>query len=288
MPPCVFTGAVMSTIEVTRAETSATGTWILLGRHAVAIAAVLAVFAALAPKFDGFLLTWAGISAFVFGLAALVAGFGLLFFTRRERGKTAITFRNTAWVLAGLLLLDPLIHALNLPAGGDQAKTVEARVPPAVTLDQTSDQALNAAARTVLKSAKLDGTIDYAADKTAQVQFDKFVAMLRLDPENAGKSALELAQQAHLSMLALRGIAKKGSVPEGTKVSAQASLAAECLERSGQGVKPRPAKLADMRKRYPFLADRDDVAVVRAVHRAHYNDLPVVCVADALGVEMSA
>lgn len=38
----------------------------------------------------------------------------------------------------------------------------------------------------------------------------------------------------------------------------------------------------------PFLADRDDVAFVEALYQAHYKDLPLACVADALGVVLTA
>lgn len=59
-----------------------------------------------------------------------------------------------------------------------------------------------------------------------------------------------------------------------------------CPNRSSEGSAARAAKLASVRRDFPTTADLDDAAVVRAMHEAFYKDLPLECIADALGVVM--
>lgn len=84
---------------------------------------------------------------------------------------------------------------------------------------QQAEAQMNAAVTNILKQAKAAGTIDYAADQKAAVQFDQMLSMHAADPDNAGKSAAELAALAHRSVLAFRGIVEKAKA-EPTKESA--------------------------------------------------------------------
>lgn len=87
--------------------------WILLGRHLVAIAALIAVYYKVSSvAADDFFVFWPALYAMVFVLSAVIAGLVLLFFTKTERGKSLITFRNVAWTLSLLLFLDPLSRVL--------------------------------------------------------------------------------------------------------------------------------------------------------------------------------
>lgn len=79
--------------------------------------------------------------------------------------------------------------------------------------EQNATEQVNAAARSIAAQAKADKTIDYFADPEAQVEFDAFVHMLAARAANTGKSALQLAQLAHASMLALRGVTKVAPAP---------------------------------------------------------------------------
>lgn len=58
----------------------------------------------------------------------------------------------------------------------------------------------------LMKSAAAAKTIDYAADKKAQAQFDQALQLVAGDPDNAKKSFKWLTNEAHRTVLALRGI----------------------------------------------------------------------------------
>ncbi len=73
---------------------------------------------------------------------------------------------------------------------------------------QTVQLAEQNATLALIRSAKAAGTIDYMADVPAQKQFDVALNMLQADPDNAGKAYATLAQQAHETVLALRGVTK--------------------------------------------------------------------------------
>lgn len=86
---------------------------------------------------------------------------------------------------------------------------------------QQAEAQMNAAVTSVLKQAKAAGSIDYAKDQKAAVQFDQFLSAHIADPDNAGKSAAELTSLAHKSVLAYRGIVEKPANPEGSTQNTQ-------------------------------------------------------------------
>lgn len=103
----------MKQIEAPPTTTPPVGTWVLLGRHMVVLAAILAVYARVSSAAaDDFLVSWPAVCAMVFALSAVIAGLALLFFTTRERGKSIVTFRNAAWTISLLLFVDPLSRFL--------------------------------------------------------------------------------------------------------------------------------------------------------------------------------
>jgi hypothetical protein len=306
----------MNDVDTALANNQTVSPQILLWRHVVVLAVVLAVYSKISSAAaDDFLVLWPAVCATVFTLSAVIAGLGFLFFTRSERGKTLTTFRNAAWVLSGLLFLDPLLHNLNLrsfggrqsvkvegasvspaplapsggqPPGQDTSVGVIAPVPGVATsgpaVAPRDEQAMLAAVKGVLESAKAAGTVDYRSDKKAAAQFDQFLAVLLEDLDNSGKSAIEVAQEAHNGVLALRSLGEMAPHGANSKAIARETLSAECGDHSGASLNSRRAKLADLRRSYPSLANSDDLAVVRAVHAAFYADLPIACIADALGV----
>lgn len=284
----------MSTVDTAGRVSVKTSAWILLARHTLLIVALLAIYALMARRVDGFLISWIGAAAFVFGLAAAIAGLAWLFFTDKEKGKAATTFQNAAWVIACLMLLDPLLQRLNMPESVSAPLQVEALAEPAaaarldgtVAPDPRFDQAMQVAVDAIITSAKAAGTFDYSKDAKAAEQFDVIMAELRVEPSNASKTAAELAGAAHLAVLARRGTPAKVTEHMPVAAAQRSGDRPGCPNRPGENSETRSVRLADARERYPFLAERDDMAVVRAIHRAFYDDLPLGCVADALGVVM--
>ena len=251
--------------------------WVVLARHAVAIAMLLAVYAMVAPKGYSFLADWLVAVVIVAGLAALVAGLAALFFTASQKGKWTTNARNTAWVVTGLLLVDPVLHALKSPTASkvtatevaspteEPVPTVTSEAAPASLPDPAFAQAMGAAVGAILVSAKTAGTIDYGADPEAAKQFDGYLAELVADPAYKGKSVAEIAQVAHLSVLSFRGITDKSPAATVALPLGQISATTGCASRPGETTVSRREKLAAVRKDYPFLANRDDVAFVEAL-----------------------
>lgn len=273
--------------------------WVVLARHAVAIAALLAIYAMVVPKGYSFLDDWFVAVLLVLFMAGLVAGLAALFFTASQKSKWATNARNTAWVVTGLLLADPVLHALTTPSvskvpATEAASPKEEPVPavateaaPASSPDPSFARAMDTAVGAILVSARTAGTIDYGADPEAAKQFDGYLAELVANPAYKGKSAAEIAQAAHQSVLAFRGIADNSARPAALPLG-QIAAATGCARRPGETSESRREKLMSVRKEYPFLADRDDVSFVEALHQALYKDLPLACVADALGVALPA
>jgi hypothetical protein len=74
--------------------------------------------------------------------------------------------------------------------------------------------------------------VPYATDAKAQRQFDMALQQVAADPDNAGKSFADLANEAHTVVLALRGIAKpKQKTPE--ELAAEAAAAAAARKPDG-------------------------------------------------------
>lgn len=75
---------------------------------------------------------------------------------------------------------------------------------------QTAEQAMTNACKAVAAASK---AVDYAKDSKAGAQFDGFLSMLAGDPDNAKMSAVQLAQAAHRSVLAIRGLTETAAAP---------------------------------------------------------------------------
>ena len=210
-----------------RLDKQGAGTLVLLARHVVVIVSVLALYAGIS-KFGGFLITWAGAIAVVFGVSALVAGLGLLFFTRAEKGKTATTFRNMAWLLATLLFLDPLVQTLNSGSAAPSAKTLGA--PETMTSVVPTQHAAVEVPAAEIVEPKTATAVDVSNGPTED---------------------------------------------------------SDACRATGKSLRERRATLAQMRRDYAdAFVNLDDVGVAQAMHLAFYPDLPLKCVAYALGVEL--
>lgn len=61
--------------------------------------------------------------------------------------------------------------------------------------------------------ANAKGEVDYAADATAQQQFDTSLQVLSAQPANAGKDFADLIEDAHKMVKAMRGIAQAAKPP---------------------------------------------------------------------------
>jgi len=61
--------------------------------------------------------------------------------------------------------------------------------------------------------AKSKGEVDYAADATAQKQFDTSLQVLAAQPDNAGKDFADLIEDAHKMVKAMRGVQSQGKPP---------------------------------------------------------------------------
>jgi hypothetical protein len=61
--------------------------------------------------------------------------------------------------------------------------------------------------------ARTKTEVDYAGDPTAPKQFDKAIALVMGDPENAGRDFAELADEAHRMVAAMRGVKTKTPAP---------------------------------------------------------------------------
>jgi hypothetical protein len=72
-----------------------------------------------------------------------------------------------------------------------------------------------AAMKAVAVAAREAKTVDYGDPKAAK-QFDAMYAVIKGDPDNAGKTPTEMVQAAHDAVLALRGIAKAPAKPAET------------------------------------------------------------------------
>ena len=69
-----------------------------------------------------------------------------------------------------------------------------------------------AAMKAVATAAREAKTVDYGDPKAAR-QFDAMYAVIKVDPDNAGKTPTEMVQAAHNAVPALRGIAKAPAKP---------------------------------------------------------------------------
>lgn len=87
------------------------------------------------------------------------------------------------------------------------------------------DAEFSAATTATIKAAMGSTTarVDYIKDKVAQRQFDMALDMLQADPENASKTPAQLVQQAHRSVLAVRGLPTGEQVKKPTNTQASAS-----------------------------------------------------------------
>jgi hypothetical protein len=78
----------------------------------------------------------------------------------------------------------------------------------AETLQEANAQSQQAyQARTIQRLiAKTKAEVDYAADATAQKQFDTSLQVLAAQPDNAGKDFADLIEDAHKMVKAMRGV----------------------------------------------------------------------------------
>lgn len=239
--------------------------WLVVARHAVLIVGVLAVYAAVAIRVDSFFVVWVVSAFMVFGLATVIAGLSLLFFTSAEKGKSLITLRNAAWVLTGFMFLDPLFQVLHVPS--QSLSKLQPRIEqPAPT--------------------GLPAQTEPGADQERPNATDSESAKLTNEPITNGKSASVPTQKAPQPEFVPRDITKRRPHADVAEEVAKPVAVAQCHERPGTNAKTRRALLAKIRRDYPTLADSDDAAVVRATHAAFYEDLPLQCIANALGVVM--
>lgn len=74
---------------------------------------------------------------------------------------------------------------------------------------QTAQASQQAVIASIINTAKASGELDYIATPAAQKQFDIALTMAMQDPDNAAKSYADLANAAHRTVLALRGITAK-------------------------------------------------------------------------------
>lgn len=146
---------------------------------------------------------------------------------------------------------------------------------------------MKVAARGVIRSAKVTGTVDYMADPDAAKQFDAELNRLMANPAFQGMSSEALAQAAHVRVIALRGaVAERAGAAVATKGQGDADV--ECKIKQGETPSVRRDRLKGARLAYPQWAERGDAALVEELHREFYSDLPVRCVAEALGIEVPA
>ena len=85
----------------------------------------------------------------------------------------------------------------------------------AETLQEANAQSQQAyQARTIQRLiAKTKAEVDYAADATAQKQFDTSLQVLAAQPDNAGKDFADLIEDAHKMVKAMRGVQTPAKAP---------------------------------------------------------------------------
>lgn len=100
------------------------------------------------------------------------------------------------------------LRAINEQAARDAAARIEAEE--------------NEATVAIIKAAAASTTakVDYLQDKSAQVQFDMALGMLKADEANARKTPTQLVQEAHRAVLAIRGLSEGGNTPAPTPTPA--------------------------------------------------------------------
>lgn len=240
-------------------------------------------------------------------LAAVIAGLALLFFTERQKGKVTTTFRNAAWVLVGVVLLGPITERLDLrslakaPAAAKAPVHAKLNPPPALPVSPVAAPAKAAAPSNaarpdrdewvaaidaVLASARADGSLDYSKDLKAAKLFDSMLALRTASPGGAGLTPMALARLAHQDVLYVYVSPSGSTERQAPDNSALTSETDACPTRRGDTAEVRRSRLTKARAYYSDLSGKDDVAVVLAVHRADYSDMPVQCVAEAFGVAL--
>lgn len=97
----------------------------------------------------------------------------------------------------------------------DSLEDLSAQRIRAETLQELNTQSAQKTQTQVIQSlvARTAQEVPYATDAKAQRQFDMALQQVAADPDNAGKSFADLANEAHTVVLALRGVAPKAQAP---------------------------------------------------------------------------
>lgn len=142
--------------------------------------------------------------------------------------------------------MEPEVYAAEDTRISDALDDLTAQRIRAETLQQANEQ--NQATYQTREINKLIARtkteVDYAGDPTAPKQFDKAIALVMSDPDNAGRDFAELADVAHQMVAAMRGVKTKVPAPPPPPPPAAKTPAAAPPPRTPDG--KAPVTLRDM------------------------------------------
>lgn len=224
-----------------------------LARHALPLAAVLAVYTAIAHRPGAFWTYWPAACLFVMIASAAIAGALHLYSSDRAMGKYVKRVIVSAWVVGGLLFVGPLTSALK---SGSPAHSE-------TVADGSSETALG---QTPTASScgyeELEARVNRIARDAA--------------PSDSGP---ERAEAKYFAGVDLEGAFRQLGVRDKRVI-------AEIVDFSSDAsVTERRARLGRVRAAFKYIESESDACVVKWVHREFFSELSVAAVAKQFGVD---